>query len=82
MGERGGGETREKAEREREEGKRDRRGRGRKRRRNKGKSAYGCGDCGRQAKEESKGKNCKNSTRGKGKDMEGRRVWRDNMDKG
>ena len=46
----GNGGTRKIAEREKEEGKSDRRGRGRKRRRNKGKSAYRCGDCGREEK--------------------------------
>lgn len=74
MGERGGGETRKK---QKEKGKKERqiggRGRGRKRWGNKGKSVYGCGDCGREAKRESKGKNCRSNTRGKGKDMEGRR---------
>lgn len=72
MGERGGGETRKK---QKEKGKKERQigGRGRKRWGNKGKSVYGCGDCGREAKRESKGKNCRSNTRGKGKDMEGRR---------
>lgn len=74
MGKReGNGGTRgrgDKAEREREEGKRYG-GRGRKRRRNKGKCMY-VGIVG-ERQMEGKGRNCRDSTRGKERAWKGRR---------